>query len=102
MSSIQKLQTLTNAISALRPYRNPSAITSKSYFTYVNEPGMPIPKKEPCYVKTAEEALNAAGLASSEYSTMFFFLLSILVNKIKYYNYLNLHFFCHRCIVIFS
>ncbi|KAL7300164.1 hypothetical protein TKK_0007162 [Trichogramma kaykai] len=65
MSSIQKLQTLSRALSALKPYRA-AAVGSKSYYTYVNEPAMPIPNKEPTYVKSAEEAIEKAGLASNQ------------------------------------
>ena len=69
MSSLQKMTGLTRALKNLRPYRPAAASvgTSKSYFTYVNEPAMPIPNKEPTWVKSAEEAVEAAGLASSEY-----------------------------------
>ncbi|XP_031786274.1 4-hydroxybutyrate coenzyme A transferase [Nasonia vitripennis] len=63
--SLQKMTSLSRALSALRPYRAATA-GSKSYFTYVNEPSMPIPNKEPCWVKTAEEALESAGLASNK------------------------------------
>lgn len=64
--SLQKMTSLSRALSALKPYRATTA-GAKSYFTYVNEPSMPIPNKEPCWVKTAEEAIESAGLASSEY-----------------------------------
>ena len=61
--SLQKMTGLARALASLRPYR---AAGAKSYFTYVNEPSMPIPDKEPCYVQCAEEAIEAAGLTSSE------------------------------------
>ncbi|KAJ8684309.1 hypothetical protein QAD02_020101 [Eretmocerus hayati] len=61
--SLQKMTGLSRALSAMRPYR---AATSKSFHSYVNEPGMPIPDKEPCWVKSAEEAIEAAGLASNK------------------------------------
>ena len=51
------------ALKLFRPYR---ALGSKNYYTYVNEPSMPIPNKDPCYVKSSEEALEAAGLSSGQ------------------------------------
>jgi hypothetical protein len=42
------------------------APAAKSYHSYVKEPTMLIPNKEPCYVDSAEEALESAGLASSK------------------------------------
>ncbi|XP_076677570.1 succinyl-CoA:acetate/propanoyl-CoA:succinate CoA transferase [Andrena cerasifolii] len=38
----------------------------KSYFTYVNEPSMLIPGKEPCWLKTADEAIEQAELDSDQ------------------------------------
>lgn len=71
--SLQRMTSLSKALSGLmRPYRATAAVGSKSYFTYVNEPSMPIPDKEPCWVKSAEEAVEAAGLASSKLNPFFF------------------------------
>ncbi|XP_011309287.1 acetyl-CoA hydrolase [Fopius arisanus] len=39
---------------------------SRTFYTYVNEPAMPIPDREPCWVKTSEEAVERAGLASNQ------------------------------------
>lgn len=74
MSSLQKMTSLTRALAALRPYRVQATACSSSngYHTYVNEPAMPIPDKEPRWVKSAEEACDAAGLASSEYIPVLF------------------------------
>ncbi|XP_020283620.1 uncharacterized protein LOC109854685 [Pseudomyrmex gracilis] len=40
--------------------------TRKTYFTYVNEPSMPIPGKEPCWLKTADEAIEKSELDSDQ------------------------------------
>ncbi|XP_017886449.1 uncharacterized protein LOC108628791 [Ceratina calcarata] len=40
--------------------------TKKSYFTYVKEPSMPIPDKEPCWLGTADEAIEKAELDSDQ------------------------------------
>ncbi|XP_014206318.1 uncharacterized protein LOC106637866 [Copidosoma floridanum] len=61
--SLQKMTSLTRALAAMRPYR--VAATAKNYYTYVNEPSMPIPNKEPCWLSTAEEAIAAAELGSN-------------------------------------
>lgn len=59
------MTSLSRALSGLKPYRA-SASTAKSYFTYVNEPAHPVPNKEPCYLNSAEEACEAAGLTSDQ------------------------------------
>lgn len=41
-------------------------VSKKNYFTYVNEPSMPIPGKEPCWLKTADEAIEQANLDSDQ------------------------------------
>lgn len=41
-----------------------SQTSKKTYFTYVNEPSMPILDKEPCWLKTADEAIEKAELDS--------------------------------------
>ena len=62
--SVQRMNILSKAaLKLFRPYR---ALGSKNYYTYVNEPSMPIPNKDPCYVKSSEEALEAAGLSSGQ------------------------------------
>ncbi|OAD59870.1 4-hydroxybutyrate coenzyme A transferase [Eufriesea mexicana] len=38
----------------------------KTYFTYVNEPSMPILGKEPCWLKSADEAIEKAELDSDQ------------------------------------
>ncbi|XP_011505175.1 PREDICTED: uncharacterized protein LOC105367992 [Ceratosolen solmsi marchali] len=64
--SLQKMTSMTRWLSALRPYRVTFASATKNYYTYVNEPSMLIPNKEPCYLECAEEALESAGLASNQ------------------------------------
>ncbi|XP_068978678.1 4-hydroxybutyrate coenzyme A transferase-like [Bombus flavifrons] len=43
-----------------------SQTSKKTYFTYVNEPSMPILDKEPCWLKTADEAIEKAELDSDQ------------------------------------
>lgn len=47
----------------------------KTYFTYVNEPSMPILNKEPCWLKTADEAIEKAELDSGNYFPLLFYVL---------------------------
>lgn len=65
------LKRIINLSRSLTPISVPSCHYSfqtpkKSYFTYVNEPSMPIPDKEPCWLKTADEAIEQAELDSDQ------------------------------------
>lgn len=42
------------------------SLSKKNYFTYVNEPSMPIPGKQPCWLNTADECIEQAGLDSDQ------------------------------------
>lgn len=63
LKQISRFSGTLNALSTKRGYRLQDA---KTFYTYVNEPAMPIPGKEPCWVKTSEEAAERAGLASGK------------------------------------
>lgn len=63
MAALKRMTALTRALTASRMIR---VHAPKTYYTYVNEPSMPIPGKEPCWVKTAEEAIENAGLTSGK------------------------------------
>lgn len=54
------------AFKALAASRASRTLGPKSFYTYVNEPSMPILDRTPCWVKTANEAIEAAGLTSSK------------------------------------
>ncbi|KOX72759.1 4-hydroxybutyrate coenzyme A transferase [Melipona quadrifasciata] len=56
LSKILKTMTTTSRFQTSR----------KTYFTYVNEPSMPILNKEPCWLKTADEAIEKAELDSDQ------------------------------------
>ena len=65
------LKRIINLSRTLTPIAVPSCHYSfqtpkKSYFTYVNEPSLPIPGKEPCWLKTADEAIEQAELDSDQ------------------------------------
>lgn len=67
MAALKHITSLTRALATMTSASR-SCIqhaTRKTYFTYVNEPSMPIPDKEPCWLKTADEAIEQAELDSS-------------------------------------
>jgi len=66
MAALKRITSLTRALAAMTSASRPCLqhATRKTFFTYVNEPSMPIPGKEPCWVKTADEAIEQAELDS--------------------------------------
>ncbi|XP_066582090.1 4-hydroxybutyrate coenzyme A transferase [Prorops nasuta] len=68
MATLQRVTSFTRVLAAMSGTTRPACFqaSKKTYFTYVNEPSMPIPCKEPCWVKTAEEAIEKAGLQSDQ------------------------------------
>jgi len=66
MASFKHLTSLTKALATMTFPSRPCLqhATRKTFFTYVNEPSMPIPNKEPCWLKTADEAIEQAELDS--------------------------------------
>lgn len=66
MASLKHIKNLTWNLNALAKRNNYVINSSKSFYSYVNEPAMPIPDKEPCWVKTSEEAAERAGLKSDQ------------------------------------
>lgn len=66
MAALKRVINLSRNLKTISvPSRHYSFQTpKKSYFTYVNEPSMPIPGKEPCWLKTADEAIEQAELDS--------------------------------------
>ncbi|XP_015112914.1 uncharacterized protein LOC107038372 [Diachasma alloeum] len=66
MASLRRVTGLTGGIKGLTRSHGYRQHLPKTFYTYVNEPAMPIPEREPCWVKTAEEAVERAGLASNQ------------------------------------
>ena len=68
MAALKRIINLSRNLKMITvPSRHYSIRTpKKSYFTYVNEPSMPIPGKEPCWLKTADEAIEQAELDSDQ------------------------------------
>ncbi|XP_014485090.1 PREDICTED: 4-hydroxybutyrate coenzyme A transferase-like [Dinoponera quadriceps] len=68
MAALKHITSLSRALatmtSASRPCLQHAA--RKTYFTYVNEPSMPIPGKDTCWLKTADEAIEQAELDSDQ------------------------------------
>lgn len=67
MATLKHIKNLTWNLNALAKRNTYGISSSKSFYSYVNEPAMPIPDKEPCWVKTSEEAAERAGLKSGNY-----------------------------------
>ena len=63
MAALKRMTGLTGSLKALTASKTRQHLP-KTYYTYVNEPSMPIPNKEPTWVKSAEEAVEQAGLGS--------------------------------------
>ncbi|XP_031842620.1 succinyl-CoA:acetate/propanoyl-CoA:succinate CoA transferase [Nomia melanderi] len=68
MAALKRITTLSKTLNTLTASTRACSFqaTKKSYFTYVNEPSMPIPDKQPCWVKTADEAIEQAELDSDQ------------------------------------
>lgn len=66
MASLKHIKNFTWSSNALIKRSTYGNNLSKNFYTYVNEPAMPIPGKEPCWVKTSEEAIQQAGLKSGK------------------------------------
>lgn len=66
MAAFNRMIKLTEGLKNLTSSHGYRFQASKTFYTYVNEPAMPIPDKEPCWVKTSEEAVERAGLASGK------------------------------------
>ncbi|XP_043469085.1 4-hydroxybutyrate coenzyme A transferase [Leptopilina heterotoma] len=66
MAALKQITSLTKAFKAVAASRTTQALVSKNFYTYSKEPAYPIPDKEPCWVKSAEEALQQAGLTSEQ------------------------------------
>ncbi|XP_076651330.1 succinyl-CoA:acetate/propanoyl-CoA:succinate CoA transferase [Halictus rubicundus] len=68
MATLKRITTLTKALNTLMASSRTSSFqaSKKSYFTYVNEPSMPITDKQPCWLKTADEAIEQAELDSDQ------------------------------------
>lgn len=64
MAALKQITSLTKVFKAVAASRTTQALASKNFYTYSKEPAYPIPDKEPCWVKSAEEALQQAGLSS--------------------------------------
>lgn len=67
MAALKRMTQLTGGLKALTASNTHRLHLPKTYYTYVNEPSMLIPDKEPVWVKSAEEAVEQAGLASGNW-----------------------------------
>ncbi|PBC29839.1 4-hydroxybutyrate coenzyme A transferase isoform X1 [Apis cerana] len=67
MAALKRILNLSKTIKTITStFRLCVQTSKKTYFTYVNEPSMPILDKEPCWVKTADEAIEKANLDSDQ------------------------------------
>ncbi|CAL7937987.1 unnamed protein product [Xylocopa violacea] len=68
MAALKRIVNLSKTLKSVTAKSNPCCFqtSKKTYFTYVNEPSMPIPNKEPCWLKTADEAIEKAELDSDQ------------------------------------
>lgn len=68
MAALKRIITLSKALTTMTAASRPCTLhaSKKTYFTYVNEPSMPIPGKQPCWLKTADEAIEQAELDSDQ------------------------------------
>ncbi|EFN64764.1 4-hydroxybutyrate coenzyme A transferase [Camponotus floridanus] len=68
MAALKRITSLTRALATATSTSRPCfhRAAKKTYFTYVNEPSMPIPGKQPCWLKTADEAIEQAELDSDQ------------------------------------
>ena len=77
MAALKQITSLTKVFKVMTASRSNGVLASKNYYTYSNEPGMPIPDKEPCWVQTAEEAIEKAGLTSGRLPSICVFYIGI-------------------------
>ncbi|KAK0183077.1 hypothetical protein PV327_001149 [Microctonus hyperodae] len=66
MAALKQMTKLTGTLKALTSTNGYRPQVAKTFYTYVNEPAMPIPDREPCWVKSSEEAIERAGLSSDQ------------------------------------
>ncbi|XP_076630591.1 succinyl-CoA:acetate/propanoyl-CoA:succinate CoA transferase [Colletes latitarsis] len=67
MAALKRIVNLSRTLKTMTATSRPCIQASKkTYFTYVNEPSMPIPDKEPCWLKTVDEAIEQAELDSDQ------------------------------------
>ncbi|KZC05952.1 PREDICTED: 4-hydroxybutyrate coenzyme A transferase-like [Dufourea novaeangliae] len=68
MATLKRIITLSKTLNTLTATSRSCSFqaSKKSYFTYVKEPSMPIPGKQPCWLKTADEAIEQAELDSDQ------------------------------------
>lgn len=90
MAALKRITSLTRALATMTSASRSclQRASRKTYFTYVNEPSMPIPGKEPCWLKTADEAIEQAELDSGKtYPAKCFFSLFLFSKKKRCSNY---------------
>lgn len=68
MAALKRIVNLSKTLKTVTTTPRPCCFqaSKKTYFTYVNEPSMPILDKEPCWLKTADEAIEKAELDSDQ------------------------------------
>ncbi|CAK9795314.1 4-hydroxybutyrate coenzyme A transferase [Anthophora plagiata] len=68
MAALKRIINLSKCLKTVKTTSRPHCfpMSKKTYFTYVNEPSMPIPDKQPCWLKTADEAIEKAELDSDQ------------------------------------
>ncbi|XP_029045910.2 4-hydroxybutyrate coenzyme A transferase-like [Osmia bicornis bicornis] len=68
MAALKRIIDLSKSLKTVATTSRPGCLQSskKTYFTYVDEPSMPIPDKQPCWLKTADEAIEKAELDSEQ------------------------------------
>ncbi|KAG7200876.1 hypothetical protein KM043_003239 [Ampulex compressa] len=68
MAALKRITSLSRALATMTSTSRLCSLQNsrKTYFTYVNEPSMPIIGKEPCWLKTADEAIEQAELDSDQ------------------------------------
>lgn len=68
MAALKHIINLSKSLKAVATTSRPCCLqtSKKTYFTYVNELSMPILDKNPCWLKTADEAIEKAELDSDQ------------------------------------
>ncbi|KOC70996.1 4-hydroxybutyrate coenzyme A transferase [Habropoda laboriosa] len=68
MAALKRIVNLSKCLKTVTTTSRPCCFqtSKKTYFTYVNEPSMPILDKQPCWLKTADEAIEKAELDSDQ------------------------------------
>lgn len=81
MATLKRIINLSKMLKTMTTTSRPCCFqtSKKTYFTYVNEPAMPIFGKEPCWLKTADEAIEKAELDSGNYFFYSMLWMSIIV-----------------------